>query len=26
MLDAALVQIRADGKYDQIFAKWFGSP
>ena len=26
MLDAALAQIRADGTYDQIFAKWFGSP
>jgi ABC-type amino acid transport substrate-binding protein len=26
MLDAALAQIREDGTYDQIFAKWFGSP
>jgi ABC-type amino acid transport substrate-binding protein len=26
MLDAALAQIRSDGTYDQIFAKWFGTP
>jgi ABC-type amino acid transport substrate-binding protein len=26
LLDAALAQIREDGTYDQIFAKWFGSP
>ena len=26
LLDAALVQIREDGTYDQIFANWFGSP
>lgn len=26
MLNDALAQIRADGTYDQIFAKWFGSP
>lgn len=26
MLNTALAEIRADGTYDQIFAKWFGSP
>jgi polar amino acid transport system substrate-binding protein len=26
MLNAALTQIREDGTYDQIFAKWFGAP
>jgi polar amino acid transport system substrate-binding protein len=26
MLNTALEQIRADGTYDAIFAKWFGSP
>ena len=26
MLEAALAQIREDGTYDQIFAKWFGAP
>jgi len=25
-MNSALAQIQADGTYDQLFEKWFGSP